>query len=550
MEVVKIPRILVVDDDAELARLAADVARRAGFDAMVANDARAATRLIESEPFDLVVTDVRMPEIGGIELVEWIKKHDPRIAVIAITAFGSVDSAVRAVRAGAFDYLQKPFEPKALALSIERALEARQVRLELSSLRSQVEGRFSTRGIIGASQAMKDVVALVQRVADSECNVIITGPSGAGKELVAKALHQESKRRSRAFIAVNCAAIPDTLLESELFGVKRGAFTDARADRLGMFQEADGGTMFFDEIAELALPLQAKLLRALQEREVRSVGATKPEPVDVRVVAATNRDLRERVAQGAFREDLYYRLAVIEIAIPSLADRREDILPLAEHFVERESARAGRPLLRLSGATAAKLLGYGWPGNIRELENVIARGVALARSEVISPDDLPVWVQVSEAPDFLASAAERGMTIDELSRAYARLVLQRFGGKKKRAAQVLGVDRRTLQRWFGGEAEERDTAESIAPSRDSVPEGLLIPWGISQRGGPPRARRRAGGARRTGGMPRGRGAQGRGADRAGRATPRRARVARRAGRRGRAGRSSRRRRSSGGASTR
>lgn len=459
----KIPRILVVDDDPELARLAADVAKRAGFDAAIANHARAATRLLEAESFDLVVTDVRMPEIGGIELVEWIKKYDPRIAVIAITAFGSVDSAVRAVRAGAFDYLQKPFEPRALALAIERALETRKVRLELSSLRSQVQERFSTQGIVAVSQSMKDVVALVQRVADSECNVLVTGPGGAGKELVARALHQESRRRSRVFVPVSCAAMPDSLLEGELFGVERGG-----GERNGMFQEADGGTLFFDDIAELSPALQAKLLRGLQEREGRIVGGAR-EPVDVRVIAATSRDLRTLVAQGVFREDLFYRLAVIEIALPALCDRREDILPLADLFLEREAHRAGRAPLKLSGATAAKLLAYEWPGNIRELENVIARSVALARGEVVNPDDLPDWVGPSESPDFLTSAAERGMTIDELSRAYARLVLQRFGGKKKRAAQVLGVDRRTLQRWFGVGLDERDAESSSSGLKEPEP---------------------------------------------------------------------------------
>jgi DNA-binding NtrC family response regulator len=442
-------KILVIDDDLEMGKLVADIARDQGHSAMSITAPALALPMIEQEGIDVVVTDVRMPGIDGIELIAWIRQYDPKIAIIAITAFGSIDTAVRAVRAGAFDYLPKPFQPAEMALRLENALARRAMSVELSRLRSEVTERFSIAGIIGKSRALEDLGAIIRRVADTPATVLITGPSGSGKELVARALHGESHRRSHKFVAVNCAAIPEALLEAELFGIKKGAFTDARIDRLGMFQEADGGTLLLDEIGELALSLQAKLLRALQEREIRPVGSTTTERVDVRVVAATNRDLRASVAERTFREDLFYRLAVIELAIPSLRDRPDDILPLAEHFLVRTAARAGKPIVGFSGAALKRLIAYEWPGNVRELENAIERAVALCEGERIAPDDLPETTKHPRTPDLLEAAAERMLTIAELERAYAQLVLKRVGGNKLRAASLLGVDRRTLQRWFG-----------------------------------------------------------------------------------------------------
>jgi DNA-binding NtrC family response regulator len=441
--------ILVIDDELEMAQLVADIARGAGHAAMSITAPALAMPIVEQRSIDLVITDVRMPGIDGIELIEQIKHHDPRIAIIAITAFGSIDTAVRAVRAGALDYLPKPFEPAALALAIENAVAWRSMTMELTRLRSEVSERFSFGGIIGKSQALADVAALARRVADASVTVLITGPSGSGKELVARALHGEGHRRGVRFVAVNCAAIPEALLESELFGVKKGAFTDARADRAGMFLEADGGTLFLDEIGDLALPLQAKLLRVLQEREVQPVGASIPEPIDVRVVAATNRDLRGAIGERTFREDLFYRLAVIEISIPALRDRRDDIVPLAEHFLSRAAVRAGKRIAGFSGAASKRLLSYDWPGNVRELENAVERAVALCDGDRIAPEDLPEALRTPMRTSFLESAAERSMTMTELGRAYAELVLKRAGGNKVRAATILGIDRRTLQRWFG-----------------------------------------------------------------------------------------------------
>ncbi len=442
-------RILIVDDEAEMVSLVADIARDHGHAPTGLTAAALALPALEAAAFDLVITDVRMPDVDGIDLIEQIHEHDPRVAIIAMTAFGSIDTAVRAVRAGAVDYLPKPFQPRDMALRIERALERRAMSLELVRLRSEVAERFSVAGILGRSKALEDIVRLVKRVADSPATVLVTGPSGSGKELVARALHGESRRRARKLVAVNCAAIPDALLESELFGVKKGAYTDALRDRVGLFQEADGGTLFLDEIGELALPLQAKLLRVLQEREVRPVGAAAPESVDVRVVAATNRDLGTAVAERTFREDLFYRLAVIEVAIPALRHRTDDILPLAEHFLARAAERAGKVIVGFSGAAVKLLTAHDWPGNVRELENAVERAAALCEGDRVSPDDLPETVKARRRPDLLEMAADRGLTIDELCREYARLVLDRAGGNKQRAASLLAVDRRTLQRWFG-----------------------------------------------------------------------------------------------------
>lgn len=451
------PRVLVVDDDVELGRLVGDIARDEGHDVMVLSSAAMALAEVERAGADLVLTDVRMPRLGGIELIEKVRAHDPRIVSIAMTAFGSIDTAVQAMRAGAYDYIPKPFRPDDLAMRLRRALERRAMSLELSRLRDEAAGRFSLGGLIGKSAALREIASLVKRVADSTATVLITGPSGSGKEVVARALHGESRRRSGPFVALNCAAIPETLIEAELFGVKKGAFTDARVDRRGLFREAEGGTLFLDEIGELAMPVQAKLLRALQEREVRALGADASEPIDVRIVAATNQSLRAGIEQKVFREDLFYRLAVIEMSVPPLRDRPEDIMPLAIHFLNRSAAEAGKKIDGFTDEAIKRLVSHSWPGNVRELENAVERAAALCEGRLVSLDDLPDSLRAKRAPDYLSAAAERGMTLEELGRAYAELVLARHGGNKQRAAQALGIDRRTLQRWFGDGPDSRDS---------------------------------------------------------------------------------------------
>ncbi|MDI3283561.1 sigma-54 dependent transcriptional regulator [Polyangium sp. 15x6] len=443
--------LLVVEDDAPLAELFVGIAEKRGLRASRAATIAEGRARIEAGDVELLLSDMRLPDGSGIDLIEWTRKADPRIVILAVTAFGSIEIAVRAVRQGAYDFLTKPIEPAVLGVALDRAVEARRLRGEVEALRGALATESALRGIIGKSRALADITSIVRRVADSPATVLVTGPSGSGKELVARALHEASRRKDGPFVAVNAAAIPETLLESELFGYKKGAFTDARQDKKGLFVEADGGTLFLDEIGDLPLVLQAKILRVLEEREVRPLGATRSVPIDARVVAATNHDLRKAVKEGRFREDLFYRLAVIEIAIPPLRDRPEDILPLAEHFLGRAKARAGHEIQGFSGAAARVLMAYDWPGNVRELENAVERAVALAQDEWLSPDDLPPTVHKPSTPDLFASAAERMMTLEEVERAYVKHVLERFGGNKVRAAAALGINRRTIQRWLGEE---------------------------------------------------------------------------------------------------
>ena len=445
--------LLIVEDDEPLAELFVGIATARGIAAETVPTIAAGKARIEAGDVDLLLTDLRLPDGSGVDLVEWTRKADPRIVILAVTAFGSIEVAVRAVRNGAYDFLTKPVEPAVLSVALDRAAEVRQLRGEVEALRGALATETVLAGIIGKSRALADIMSFVRRVADSPATVLVTGPSGCGKEIVARALHEVRRSKSGPFVAVNAAAIPETLLESELFGFKKGAFTDARQDKKGLFVEAHGGTLFLDEIGDLPLVLQAKILRVLEEREVRPLGATRSSPVDVRVVAATNHDLRKAVKEGRFREDLFYRLAVIEIAIPPLRDRPEDVLPLAEHFLRRAAKRAGLAVQGFSGAASRVLLAYDWPGNVRELENAVERAVALGQGEWVSPDDLPPTVQKPSAPDLFADAAERMMTLEQVERAYVKHMLERVGGNKVRAAAALGINRRTIQRWLGEDEE-------------------------------------------------------------------------------------------------
>lgn len=442
-------RLLVVDDDASLASFVAEVLTDHGYVVSTVPSVASARLAIEADDWDVVVTDLRMPGESGLELIRWVKTYDPKIAVLAITAYGSIETAVQAVRLGAADYIPKPFEPDVLLLSVAKALREHSLRSEINALRSEVQSRFAFGSIIAKSSAMREVLTIAEQVADSPSTVLISGPSGAGKEVIAHAIHQHSRRRARPFIAVNCAAIPESLLESELFGHKKGAFTGASADRPGLFRQASGGTLFLDEIGDLPLTLQAKLLRVLQDREVRSVGAEKSEPIDVRVLAATHRDLRDAMAKREFREDLFYRLAVIELHVPALAERVDDVVPLAEHFLSVHARRVGRAIEGFSGAALKMLESYAWPGNVRELQNVVERAVNLAQKSLILPDDLPSSVRKPKLETFIDQALDSALTIGELEITYARRMLARNGGNKKKTARMLGIDRRTLQRWLG-----------------------------------------------------------------------------------------------------
>ncbi len=442
--------ILVVEDDAAMRDLVVEELSEAGFRVEAAPGGRAGVDRVKEGGIDVVVSDLRMPDLDGFDLLRDIKASEGSPHVIVITAFGSIDTAIKAVKLGAYDYITKPFDLEALVLAVEKALAERGLRKEIARLRREVARPYALENVIGRSPAMQEVFSLVTRLSSSVASVLITGDSGTGKELIARAIHFGSPRARKPFVAVNLAAVPETLVESELFGYKRGAFTDARADHPGLFLEADGGTIFLDEIGELAPPLQVKLLRVLQERELRPLGATRSEKVDVRVVAATNRDLEARLREGLFREDLYYRLNVIHIALPPLRARVEDVLPLAEHFLAAARRRAGHEgsarARGLHPAAVKAMLAYPWPGNVRELENVIERAVALCDGELIGIDDLPAQVKERRSGDLLAGALARGLTLADLEREYIEQVLAAEGGNKTRAAARLGLDRKTLYR--------------------------------------------------------------------------------------------------------
>ncbi|MDX2091841.1 MAG: sigma-54 dependent transcriptional regulator [Kofleriaceae bacterium] len=439
--------VLVVEDDEAMRDLLSEELEDAGFDVHSAGGAAAGLEVARAHRFDLVVTDLRMPEMDGFDLIRGVMALPEPPHVVMITAFGSIETAIRAVKLGAYDYITKPFEIEELLLVAEKALSERALRNKVARLQREVEDKFGLGNIIANSQAMRDVVSLVRRIAGSTASVLVTGESGTGKELIARAIHYNSSRASGAFVGVNLAAVPEGLIESELFGHKKGAFTDARSDKPGLFVEADGGTIFLDEIGELALPLQAKLLRVLQEHEVRPLGATKNQHVDVRVVAATNKNLEAMLADGSFREDLYYRLNVIHLDLPPLRSRPEDIVPIAEHVLAKLGAEQSPPRrMRLSPEAQHLLLAYHWPGNVRELMNVLERGIALCQGELIADDDLPPNVREKRPTDLLGGAVQRRMTLAELEREFIEAVLADEAGNKTRAAQRLGLDRKTLYR--------------------------------------------------------------------------------------------------------
>ncbi|MBI3357112.1 MAG: sigma-54-dependent Fis family transcriptional regulator, partial [Nitrospirae bacterium] len=406
-----------------------------------------ALKALGEEDYAVVITDLRMKGMQGLELLTEIKRSYSDINVILMTAFGSVETAVEAMKHGASDYLTKPVKKDELVRVVERVIREAALRREVSRLRKEVHKEYSFHQILGKSKAIQAVFDLIRRVADSPTNVLITGESGTGKELVAKAIHYNSDRKEAPFIPVNCAAIPEQLLESELFGHMRGAFTDAKMDKRGLFEEAQKGTLFLDEISELPLMLQAKILRAIQEKEIRRVGATKPISVDVRIIAATNLNLTEEVKNKRFREDLYYRLNVIELKLPPLRERCEDIPLLVEAFLKKCGDARRKEIKGVSEAALAMLMDYGWPGNVRELENVIERAVTLSHGEKISPDDLPPAVQGARGDRrVLDEAAEKSLPLHEIEKEHIKKILEKTGGNKYQAAHALGIDRKTLYR--------------------------------------------------------------------------------------------------------
>jgi two-component system response regulator AtoC len=440
--------LLLVDDDQSLCETLAIGLKRRSCHVTWKTSAVEALRALEEGDFDVVVTDLNMREMSGIELCERVAANRPDVPVVVLTAFGNLDTAVAAIRAGAYDFISKPVEVDALAISVDRAAKHRQLRAEVKRLRLEVERQPRSEELLGESTAMQGVQDLIARVAPSEASVLVSGESGTGKELVARAIHRQSRRSCGPFVAINCAAVPEPLLESELFGHARGAFTDAKEAHQGLFVEAKGGTLFLDEIGDMPIGLQPKLLRVLQERVVRPLGAKADVPVDVRIVAASNRDLETAIEEKRFREDLYYRINVIHVVLPALRARVGDILPLAVHFVRRFAEQSGKSVKGVSKEAAEKLVGYAWPGNVRELQNSIERAVALARFEDVRVDDLPEKIRDYRFSHVVVAASDPTelVPLEEVERRYILRVLEAVGGNKTAAARVLGLERKTLYR--------------------------------------------------------------------------------------------------------
>lgn len=440
-------RILLVEDDREMLELVQEHLEGEGHTVTPARLGAEAIARLKAEPFDIVLTDLRLPDVDGMEVLQVSRETQREVPVILITAFGTIETAIRAIRQGAYDFVTKPFAMDEISLLVGKAWEARRLREENRRLREEVAGRYRLHNLLGRSPAMQGVFALIRQAAPGDVNVLITGESGTGKELVAKALHFNSPRADRPFVPINCAAVPASLLESELFGHVKGAFTGAVTTRRGLFREAHGGTLFLDEIGDMAPELQAKLLRAIEDRSIRPVGSDQPAPLDVRIVAATNQDLPARIRAGQFRDDLYYRLAVIPIQLPALRERKEDIPLLAEHFLGRAIATSGKQVLGFTPETMTTLLRHPWPGNVRELENVVERAVTLTAGGTIAPEALLLDVSASPSAALALAQLPRRPTLQELTDEYVALVLQEAGGDKARAADLLGISKRTLYRW-------------------------------------------------------------------------------------------------------
>ena len=446
--------LLVADDDPVARDLLVEVLAREGYGVRTAAGGEECLRLAESEPFDLALVDLRMPDLDGLQVLKQLGVLQPGLPVVILTAFAAVDTAIQAIHSGAIDYLSKPFRMEEIAIVVRRTLETRRLAEDNTHYRQELQEKYRPEHLIGQSPAMVDVYKLIARVATLDSTVLIQGETGTGKELVARAIHYASARKGHPFVTVDCAAVPESLFESELFGHERGAFTGALTARRGLLETAQGGTCLLDEVGELSAALQAKLLRTLQERVIRRVGGNELLPVNVRILVATNRDLKKRVAEGAFREDLYYRLSTVTITVPALRERPSDIRPLAQHFLDKHMQATAKRIKGFAREALTVLSEYAWPGNVRELEHAIEHAVALCSSEVIGPDDLPTALR-SESGHALPRLP-RSLSLEEMKRWYVARVLDEAGGNKVRAAEILGIDRRTLYRILERQASEDD----------------------------------------------------------------------------------------------
>jgi len=441
-------RILIVDDEKSMCQLLEADLRLRDFETTWFTSPEDAFEALKNAEFDVVLTDYKMPGMSGTELCERIVANRPDVPVIVMTAFGSMETAIEAMGAGAYYFVNKPVEMDMLALTLDRAVRQRELQEKVKILSQAVEQSKRFGDLLGSSQPMRQLYEQLSRIAETDASILVTGQSGTGKELVARAIHDRSRRRDCPFVAINCAALPETLLESELFGHAKGAFTDARADRRGLFLQAEKGSLFLDEIGDFPMAVQAKMLRALEGRTVRPVGGDEEVPFDVRLITATNRDLESAVEEGRFREDLYFRINVIQVDMPPLQTRGSDILLLAQHFVERFASSAGKAVAGLSDAVAEKLLAYSWPGNVRELRNVMERAVALTRYDKIAVDDLPKKVREFKSSQVFIGGSDPAelVPLEEVEQRYILHVLKSVEGNKTLASRVLGLDRKTLYR--------------------------------------------------------------------------------------------------------
>jgi DNA-binding NtrC family response regulator len=443
------PTILIVEDEAKMSRLLCLTLSEEGYEAEVAADAESGLKILLNQQVDLVLTDLRLPGMNGLEFLQAAKSANAELPVVVMTAYGTVNTAVEAMKAGASDYVLKPFSLDEIKLVVRKALDVHRLQQENRSLREALGQRYEFKNIIAGSARMQEVLAMVVRVAPTSSTVLIAGESGVGKDLIARAIHEHSRRASGPFIKINSSAIPENLLESELFGYERGAFTGATTSKPGKFELADKGTLFLDEIGDVPAAIQVKLLRVLQEREFERLGGTRTIKVDVRLVAATNRDLRAALEQGTFREDLYYRLNVVPINIPPLREHKEDVPALVDHFIRRYAAESGKPIHGIKPAALKALLDFHWPGNIRELQNIIERAIALSAGEVIEPSDIHLDTFTLRKGPATASPETHfipdGMTLDQFEDEIIHEALRRANGNKSQAARLLGLSRNALR---------------------------------------------------------------------------------------------------------
>lgn len=447
-------RVLVVDDEESIREFLNIMLRKEGYDVTCVEDGQKAIDILKKKSFEMIISDLQMPHVTGLELLKFVKENYPDLLFMLITAFGTTETAVEAMKAGAYDYITKPFKLDEVRINIANALRSKTLETENRSLKKELTKEYSFQNLVGNSPVMHAIYDLIKRVSDTPTNVLITGESGTGKEMIAKAIHYNGLLKDRAFMSVNCGAIPETLMESEMFGHKKGSFTGAHVDKTGIFEAADGGTLFLDEIGELPLTIQVKLLRAIQERIIRRVGSTEDTHVSVRIIAATNRDLEQMVKAGTFRQDLYYRLNVIQIEAPSLRQRRDDIPILAKHFLKKYNERLNKNISGISQDALAVLKTYDFPGNVRELENIIERTVALEAGASILPESLPPFVKTSSGAKQMVSSdgievTTEGVDLDKIiGQIEKELIIKAIhtaDGVKKRAAKLLSITFRSMR---------------------------------------------------------------------------------------------------------